>query len=783
MTILEMMVGGTKNDCLMKRVFTFLAVSAILFVSCAKETEIEKVDENPIEEITDQTIKLSAAVNEGADTKVSADLAGNFSWKSGDAIAVLTSLGNNAKFTTTDDDVTAEFTGTLATGDALGAYAVYPYSAYSDADGKVVTFSLPSEYEYVAGETNMPMLGKISAGTATFKAVGGVLKLTVYNVPADAKTLDFIATANTITGDFTISDATVSAPTIAAKSGSDDIVEFDFTGNRTDHMIFYIPLPVGDLGGFTIEFYNGLTKLASKTVSKTISIGRNNIFVAPGVNLASATVLWRESFTGYSSGTKFSNSDIQTGSGYDAAYYGSATIKYTSADGTGGSSKETRIYTTDDEYNAASTPEMYVGKTGGYFKATGIPTNGAASMTLTYYSNNAAITVTSETDGISIGAVTSSGNKRTATITNNKSASTIDLQFAVSGSNSRLDDISVTTTGSATPIPQISFTGTGAVTIAAGSLNTTVTNVSLANSIDANGITYVIDPASTWISTATITSGSIATGDATLTITAGSYNHDSDPRVGYVYLRSTGAASKTITVTQNPSLVPNPTLTTTPADASFTVTWTGDTKAKNYIGYYSTTKDMADPTSGTALNITNVGSAYTASPSGTVTNGTKYYVYVKVNDVADGYSSKYATLSTWSSGSVTPGASSTETFTYLSLYSGVTTSQAVDGKSDTVGAITIAYSTGTGSSVPTYYKTGNAMRFYNGNTLTITGGTITKVVLTFNTDGFATAFAGSDVNLSASDTQVTWEGSSTNLVINAHGTSRCASIAVTYEYE
>lgn len=672
MTILEMMVGGSKNDCLMKRVFTFLAVSAILFVSCAKETEIEKVDENPIEEITDQTIKLSAAVNEGADTKVSADLAGNFSWKSGDAIAVLTSLGNNTKFTTTDDDVTAEFTGTLATGDALGAYAVYPYSAYSDADGKVVTFSLPSEYEYVAGETNMPMLGKISAGTATFKAVGGVLKLTVYNVPADAKTLDFIATANTITGDFTISDATVSAPTIAAKSGSDDIVEFDFTGNRTDNMIFYIPLPVGDLAGFTVEFYDGVTKLSSKTVTKTINIARNSIFVAPTLDLEYSPAQELYSETWGTSSVAVDSYDKSGTSTFDSKTdYISYSVSISDI-----AVNNTSSATLPDPANL-----FFPGsKKDAYFTVEGIKLNGASKVTISYLANKTNLSLHYKVDsGAWTSAKATSSTGANSYTINSISGTTLGLKFTnTSTANNRLDDIVVTKASAGSDIATISIKdGDNALTMSAGNQNVSVREVKLSNPWDANGISFVIDPADTWITGASIVSGNITDGDAVVRITCGTnYNHGEDARVGHVYFRANGASSKTITVTQNPSIVAKPTLDTPSGTASgFEVTWTGDSKAKSYVGYYFDHEldPSDDPTSGTPLKITNEGSAYTATQGDldVITEDETYYFYIKVNEVGDSYKDKYVASSQWATGNVT----CTDVTDYSTTYtSGITLS-------------------------------------------------------------------------------------------------------------
>lgn len=751
----------------MKKYYSILAtIAAISFVSCQKEISDSSLNENA------EFTVLRADV--APDTKVAADASGNYTWQAGDVIAVFNNSGSPVSFSTTSSGSSVDFTA--ASGVSFGSYAVYPYSASSSESGKVVTFNLPTSYTYRSGETNMPMLGKISGSSATFKAVGGLIKLTVYNVPSDATALTFTATNQKITGNFTISDATVSEPVIAlaAKGSGDDAVTINFSGNRSDNMVFYIPLPTGTMTGFTISFND--TATTSKTVTKSLTIARNGIIIAPGVNLASAVVMWRESFTGYSANKKFSNESIQTGTGYDAEYYGSATIKYTSADGTGGSSKETRIYTTEDDYNAASVPEMYVGKTGGYFNVTGIPTSGAGTLNLTFYSNNEGISVTTTTANVTIGSITTSGKKRTATITNSKNATTIDLKFAVGSGNSRLDDISVTTTGAAAAIPEIS-TGTDAVTISAGNLNASVSSVALANAMDANGISFVIDPASTWISSATIISGDIATGNAVLQISASGYNHGAAARVGYVYLRATGAISKTITVTQNPTTVPSPSLTATPGNATFSITWTADTKAKSYMGFYSTSDISLDPTTGTALTITNDGSAYTATPSGVVSNGTTYNVYVIVNEVGDSYAAKYAPSPTWATTTVKPSTSNTVTFTLKSSeFDSLSKTDATSGITLTLGDHTYGSNPSVGS---TYTKV------YAGNTIRISGATFTKVEFTATTSGYIKTWSASDsTTCSVSGEKMTWEKSAGASDITFENTAsaqaRIQTVVITY---
>ena len=236
-----------------------------------------------------------------------------------------------------------------------------------------------------------------------------------------------------------------------------------------------------------------------------------------------------------------------------------------------------------------------------------------------------------------------------------------DLTFTnSSGSNVRIDDISVS---SAIPAPAISFDGTGSRTIGVGSLAASdVTGVTLSGVLDATGIGVTTNAA--WLEAA-------LTG-STLSITANEYNHGEEDREAKVFLKATGATTKEITVTQKPSIVSSPNFTITPGNKTFSISWTPDDKAEEYVAYYSTTDNMVDPTQGTALTINTSSTPYTAAPSVDLTNGTTYYVYVKVNFVKDAYSAVYVPSSTWVKKSATPTAGGGASLDYTEDFSSKT---------------------------------------------------------------------------------------------------------------
>lgn len=99
----------------------------------------------------------------------------------------------------------------------------------------------------------------------------------------------------------------------------------------------------------------------------------------------------------------------------------------------------------------------------------------------------------------------------------------------------------------------------------------------------------------------------------------------------------------------------------------------------------------------------------------------------------------------------------------------------------TAGSLTLAFAKGaTGKSDPAYYNSGNAFRLYGGNTMTITGATVTNIVFTFSTGEGTNEITVNGGTYSAD--AKTWTGSSSNLVFTIGGTSghrRIAKMVIT----
>lgn len=119
-------------------------------------------------------------------------------------------------------------------------------------------------------------------------------------------------------------------------------------------------------------------------------------------------------------------------------------------------------------------------------------------------------------------------------------------------------------------------------------------------------------------------------------------------------------------------------------------------------------------------------------------------------------------------------------FTDMSYGSG----DAVTSEKQTPIEIAFSLGTNTNGNTPKYYTNskGNAIRAYTGNTVTVSGGTITQIDITYGSTKSGTTTANpsaSFTDASANGTAV-WKGSATSVAFTFGGTTWISSIKVTY---
>lgn len=592
----------------MKKFYFTLAAVAAIFAGCSKEVDNQTEPVVPKE----KTVTLKASVS-GLETKVSSDNAGFFKWQNQDAITVVTNKDATSFFNLYNIDNTgtqADFEGAIADGDAL-KYALYPASNSHNPDGKELLFNIDDIVTWKADACNMPMLGvATSASTVNFVALGGVLKLVLFNIPADADYLKFSATSKQISGTFYIEDVTVEAPVIATapKEEGDNIQVIDFSENYSSSKVFYIPLPTGDIDGFTVALYEALDKepLFSVTSEKTLNVVANKLIIAKSMNCSGASTLWSEDFSDYSA------NDVPA----------DGTYSYSCVDG----GSATKVY--NEHLAGGSAPELLVGKSGGSFTAANVPTNGAGTLTLKYKTNANALTLSSADEGVEFSpASTNTADEHTITVTNSDNLSFISITFAAGSKNVRLDDIVLSIEGQEITNAPVINTDVDELTFAIGESSKNVT-VNFANAIDDLGVSAILggDNASNFTA---------ALNGTTLTVTAKAPNSTAANYTATVTLRASGAAAKTISITQESAVVPNLTnLEATPGDSSAEVTWAGSEHATSYVAYLHTSETETPATGGNDVSSSINGCALSLA---SLINDQTYYLYVKVDGVETGY--------------------------------------------------------------------------------------------------------------------------------------------------
>ena len=507
----------------MKKIYAIAAIVALL-AGCAKEVkEIEnpeQPDTQPVETVTESVFTLHAYVQD--DTKVSADNAGAYAWQAGDKITVISSNEKPYEFTTTGNGTSVDFSSDSFDGDLTEA-AMYPMSSGHTAD----IFALNSTISWVQDATMMPMWGTVNtaSATASFAPVGAVLKLVCYNVGASAHRLVVSSDTKKIVGEFTPSGT----PKVIATedSASDNELTIEFMDEHPTNMVFYIPVPTGNLGHLTFTLQDGMYgELFTKTTKGEITAGRNQVLVAGGLNCAPVTVIFSEDFSSYAANA------VPSGT--------VGGVTYTCTDG----GSTTKIY--DATLAGGVSPELLIGKNTGTFQVSGIPCSGISSMTLTFKKNDKPLTVTA-TEGITVSGATAGEGTKTLTLTNASSLTSFDLTFAAGSSNVRFDDVLLIDANVVAPTLPTLTPDDASLTIPVGLL-TASTTVTYANKVD--DLAPVATSNAAWLS-AELT-GSYPT--YTLTVTATGANETAVPRVATVTLRASGVTTA-VTVSQEGSIV------------------------------------------------------------------------------------------------------------------------------------------------------------------------------------------------------------------------------------
>ncbi len=246
-----------------------------------------------------------------------ADTDASFKWSVGDNIAVHVSNGDSHKYVFTSGEggasqaaASASFSVTYDSGYSRDAFAVYPSTIVTanasnyGQSGHTLDVKLPSDYTLaqVQGEVSpCPMVATNSASSFSwdFYQLCSLLRITVSNIPANAKRLEIDFDGKKVWGDFSIASGIVPGTSVIATATDADHDFISITKDGSDavlgetSLILNIPLPVGNYpkiivnaydavsGGNVISFDNisfGYTAAITKGVKKSSALTDQSIF-------------------------------------------------------------------------------------------------------------------------------------------------------------------------------------------------------------------------------------------------------------------------------------------------------------------------------------------------------------------------------------------------------------------------------------------------------------------------------------------------------------------------
>jgi len=265
----------------MKKHFLFaVALAALMTCACS----VESIDNQNVQSEEDGEFTVLTAGFAGEETRTVRQADGKVFWSPGDKISIVRSSRNIA-FTAsnTEPAASAQFSGSMPSG--TGNYwAVYPYSVSNSFQNGYLVTSLPSSQEAVAGSfaDNLFISAayvKSNATSLTFYHQCGGVKFTVTQpgikrvtlIPADGNVFlaGLIGLYATTPG---------SAPYIRATGYPEDMsntIELTAPEGKTltvGEAYHFVTMPAELSGGFTLLFEKEDGTLASRTISKDVSI-------------------------------------------------------------------------------------------------------------------------------------------------------------------------------------------------------------------------------------------------------------------------------------------------------------------------------------------------------------------------------------------------------------------------------------------------------------------------------------------------------------------------------
>lgn len=291
---------------MVKRLLIFFTLIAAAACSKVAESGVDKSDSLQMRTVT-LTADIEKSGEETVAGKATVSDAGALTWHFGDKIAVLDDSGTFREFTLASGAGTgsATFEGSLPANRHATTLAVFPWrEGHSWSASSGLSLSMPAEYSVAeSGSALMPMIANFESegDNLHFRHAGGLVKLTLQDIPSGASSVRLSSYHNRLSGSFSIAD--IQSQDAAAESDAtveqDSTVTINFSRSSSE-MSFYIPLPSVSLNGFTIDLYNSSgVLLGRKRAPATQVVSRGSYLQMPPVALTPVTEYKKIKFIEY----------------------------------------------------------------------------------------------------------------------------------------------------------------------------------------------------------------------------------------------------------------------------------------------------------------------------------------------------------------------------------------------------------------------------------------------------------------------------------------------------
>ena len=267
----------------MKRIFFYSLFTAVL-VSCS----VDSITGDSGKER--QLVTLSASI-QNPDSRATVSDKGSFKWSAGDEIGVYTSDGIFSCFTLKSGEegkTQAEFSALLEDGVSVVGPAVYPYnSGHSyDPGARTISFLVNPTASFAWEQDNVkcPMIADYSgSGTISFNQVGGIMRVTVFNVSSSFAYMRFSSFNSRVNGSYSINLDTPDFSSEASVSRSDITYSISPENELGLSYTYDFPLPTGTYNNIRIAGYTSswvMTEIKSSTSSSNV-INAGTLLIMP----------------------------------------------------------------------------------------------------------------------------------------------------------------------------------------------------------------------------------------------------------------------------------------------------------------------------------------------------------------------------------------------------------------------------------------------------------------------------------------------------------------------